>query len=69
MNEIHNLSRWLYSGEQDYATLLTELRAGPYWPLSEAQVRLTLERATSTYRDLERWGLLAKPDSDDEIFF
>ena len=83
MNEIHNFSRWLYSGdpyrwvwsrvgawgEQDYATLLTELRAGPYWPLSEAQVRLTLETATSTYRDLERWGLFSKPDSDDEIFF
>ena len=83
MNETHNLSRWLESGdpyrwiwsrvgawsEQDYATLLADLRAGPYWPLDEAEVRRTLEAATATYRDLERWGLLAKQDAEDDIFF
>ena len=79
-----NLSRWLESGdpyrwiwsrsgawsEQDYAALLAELRAGPYWPLDEAEVRGTLETVTATYRNLERWGLLAKQDGeDDDIFF
>ena len=79
-----NLSRWLDSGdpyrwvwrrsaawsEQDYAELLAELRAGPYWPLDEAEVRRTLEASTATYRDLERWGLLVGPEAeDDEIFF
>ena len=78
-----NLSRWLESGEpyrwiwtrsgawseQDYAQLLAELKTGPYWPLDEAEVRQTLETVTSTFRDLERWGLLAKQDADDDIFF
>ena len=79
-----NLSRWIESGdpyrwiwsksaawcEQDFAELLAELRAGPYWPLEEGGVRRTLEAATSTYRDLERWGLIAKQDAeDDDIFF
>jgi hypothetical protein len=78
-----NLTRWLDSGdpyrwvwsrsaawsEQDYAELLVDLRAGPYWPLDEAEVRRTLETATSTYRDLERWGLLGKQDAEDDIFF
>lgn len=78
------LSRWLESGdpyrwiwsrsgawsEQEFATLLAELRAGPYWPLDEGEVRRLLEVATATYRDLERWGLLAKQDAEDEdIFF
>lgn len=79
-----NLSRWLESGdpyrwvwskaaawcEQEFATLLADLRAGPFWPLDEVGVRRTLEAATSTYRDLERWGLLAKQDAEhDDIFF
>lgn len=78
-----NLARWLDSGdpyrwvwgrsaawsEQDCAELLVELRVGPYWPLDEAEVRRTLETATSTYRDLERWGLMGKQDAEDEIFF
>jgi hypothetical protein len=79
----NNFSRWVESGdpyrwiwnrmgawsEQDYATLLADLRAGPYWPLDEAEVRRTLETATATYRDLERWGLLVKQDAEDDIFF
>jgi hypothetical protein len=78
-----NLTRWLNSGdpyrwvwrrsaawsEQDYAEFLVDLRAGPYWPLGEAEVRRTLEAATSAYRDLERWGLLGKQDAEDDIFF
>jgi hypothetical protein len=79
-----NLTRWLDSGdpyrwvwrrsaawsEQDFAEFLDDLRAGPYWPLNEAKVRQTLEAATATYRDLERWGLLTKHDAeDDDIFF
>lgn len=78
-----NLTHWLDSGdpyrwvwsrsaawsEQDCAELLGDLQAGPYWPLDEAEVRRTLEEATSTYCDLERWGLLAKQDADDDIFF
>ena len=78
-----NLSRWLESGdpyrwiwnrsgawcEQEFATLLAELRAGAYWPLDEAEVRGTIETATATYRDLERWGLLGKQDAEDDIFF
>ena len=78
-----NLARWLESGdpyrwvwsrlgawcEQDYAALIADLRAGPYWPLDEAEVRGTLEAATTMYRDLERWGLLAKQDAEDDIFF
>lgn len=78
-----NLTRWRDSGEpyrwiwsksaawceQEFATLLADLRAGPYWPLDEAQVRRTLEAATATYCDLERWGLLAKQDPEDDIFF
>ena len=78
-----NLSRWLESGdpyrwiwsrsgawsEQELATLLAELRTGPYWPLDGAEILRTLETATSTYRDLERWGLLGKQDAEDDIFF
>ena len=84
MSEMQNFPRWLESGEpyrwiwrrmgawseQDYATLLADLRAGPYWPLDEADVRRTLETATATYRDLERWGLLVMHNNeDDDIFF
>lgn len=78
-----NLTAWLDSGdpyrwvwsrsaawsEQDYAEFLVALQAGPYWPLDESEVRRTLETATSTYRDLERWGLLGKQDAEDDIFF
>lgn len=88
MTESENLSRWKDSGDphqwvwirrgewidNELICLMTELRAGPYWPMDEAEVRQTLEGAAAVYRDLDRWGLLTPPaqeppQDDDEIWF
>jgi hypothetical protein len=94
MTEAENLTRWKDSGEahcwvwayagawtdDEYAGLLATLRAGPYWPMNEDDIKKTLEAAAKTYLDLRRWHLLgdgekgrigdppASPE-DEEIFF
>jgi hypothetical protein len=94
MTQAENLMQWKDSGEphrwvwacagawtdEEYAGLLATLRAGPYWPLNDAEILQTLEAAAKTFRDLQRWGLLGdegqrregvSPASpkDEEIFF
>ena len=86
MTEKENLSSWQHSGQphvwvwdrsgvwsdDEYARLIEHLRESLFWPMTEDDIKKTLEAAATIYRDLERWHLLGEapaPPKDEDIFF